>query len=131
GRSLIDKILPDGTISLPLLPPIRALGINLEALKNKIDAAYLALGLNVFVSLIPRTLRAGSTFILGEVAKPGRIDMERPRTVLMAVAQAGGVLTTGSMSSVRLFYFGEDGMPRVRSINLTEVVEDLKLEEDI
>src|SRR5207253_10870445 len=72
-----------------------------------------------------------ATLVLGEVAKPGRIELERPQTVLMAVAQAGGVLPTGSMGSVRLFYIGDDGMQRVRSINLTDVMEDLRLEDDM
>jgi hypothetical protein len=49
----------------------------------------------------------------------------------MAVAQAGGVLTTGSTSSVRLFYMGDDGAPRVRSINLTNVMDNLKIEDDM
>jgi protein involved in polysaccharide export with SLBB domain len=131
GRSLVDKVLPDGTISLPLLSPLKVRGRTLPAIENEIDAAYSALGLDVFVSIIPRGLRPDSTFVLGEVFRPGRIELERPQTVLMVVAQAGGVTTKGSMSSVRLLYVGEDGMPRVRSINLEEVVDDLRLEEDM
>jgi polysaccharide export outer membrane protein len=131
GRSLLDKVLPDGTISLPLLRPLQARGRTLRDLKNEIDAAYSALGLDVSVSIVPQTLRAGTMFVLGEVSKPGRFDLERPRTVLMAVAQAGGVLPTGSMSSVRLFYSGDDGIPRARSINLNDVMDGLRVEEDM
>jgi protein involved in polysaccharide export with SLBB domain len=131
GRSIVEKVLPDGTISLPRLSPIKARGRTLDDVRHEIDAAYTALGLDVSVSLVPRALPPGTTFVLGEVAKPGRFDLERPRTVLMVVAQAGGVLPTGSMSSVRLFYTGEDGMQRMRSINLTGVMEDLRLEDDM
>jgi polysaccharide export outer membrane protein len=131
GRSIVDKVLPDGTISAPLLPPLKARGRTLKDLQNEIDAGYSRLGLDVFVSLVPRTLRADTTLVLGEVSKPGRIELERPQTVLMAVAQAGGVLPTGSMDSVRLFYIGDDGVQRVRSINLRDVLENLKLEQDM
>jgi polysaccharide export outer membrane protein len=131
GRSLVDKVLPDGTISLPLLPPLKARGRTLKDVQDEIDAGYSKLGLDVFVSLVPRTLRAGTMLVLGEVAKPGRFELERPQTVLMAVAQAGGVLPSGSTDSVRLFYIGDDGVQRVRSINLTDVMDDLKLEEDM
>jgi protein involved in polysaccharide export with SLBB domain len=131
GRSIVIKVLPDGTISLPLLPPLKARGRTLKELQGEIDAGYARLGLKLYVSVVPRTLHAGSTFVLGEVSKPGRIELERPRTVLMAVAQAGGITTGGSSSSVRLFYVGDDGMPRVRSINLWNVMDDLKLEEDM
>ena len=131
GRSIVDKVLPDGTISVPLLPPLKAGGRSLRDLQNEIDAGYSRLGLDVFVSLVPRTLRATTTLVLGEVSKPGRIELERPQTVLMTVAQAGGVLPTGSMDSVRVFYIGDDGVQRVRSINLRDVMEDLKFEQDM
>jgi polysaccharide export outer membrane protein len=131
GRSIVDKVLPDGTISVPLLLPLKARGRTLRDLQNEIDTGYLRLGLDIFVSLVPRTLRAGTTLVLGEVGKPGRIELERPQTVLMTVAQAGGVLSTGAMDSVRVFYIGDDGMQRVRSINLRDVMEDLKLEQDM
>ena len=131
GRSLVLKVLPDGTISVPLLLPLKARGRTLEGLQHEIDAAYAAKGLDIFVSLVPRTLRSNATLVIGEVGKPGRIELEGPTTVLMAVAQAGGVLTTGSMGTVRLFYLGDDGAPRVRSINLGNVMDDLKLEDDM
>jgi polysaccharide export outer membrane protein len=131
GRSVVDKVLPDGTIAVPLLPPLQARGRTLNDLQQAIDAGYSAKGLDVFVSLVPRTLRTGATLVIGEVGKPGRIELDRPTTVLMAVAQAGGVLPAGSMRAVRLFYIGEDGVQRVRSINLTEVLDDLRLEDDM
>jgi polysaccharide export outer membrane protein len=129
--SLTTKVLQDGTISLPLLPPLRASGFTLEQLQNDIDAGYSALGLGVTVSLIPRVLRAGSTMVIGEVPRPGRVSLDRPHTVLTAIAQAGGVLPTGSMESVRVVYVASDDTPRVRVINLKEVINDLKIEDDL
>jgi len=41
----------------------------------------------------------------------------------MMVAQAGGVTTSGSLEAVRIFYIGDDGMPRMRSVNLKDVIE--------
>jgi protein involved in polysaccharide export with SLBB domain len=131
GRSLLDKVLPDGTIALPLLPPIKARWRAVSDLKREIDAGYAAKGLDVTVSLVPRTLRSPATLVIGEVGKPGRIELDGPKTVLMAVAQAGGVLISGSMSAVRLFYIGEDGVQRMRSVNLKDVMDNLRLEEDM
>jgi protein involved in polysaccharide export with SLBB domain len=131
GRSIVAKVLPDGTISLPLLAPVPARGRTLKEFQNAIDAAYSAKGLGVFVSVLPSTLRTGMTLVVGEVGKPGKIELDRPATVLMAVAQAGGPLVTGAMDAVRLFYIGDDGAPRVRSINLTDVMDDLRLEDDM
>jgi polysaccharide export outer membrane protein len=47
------------------------------------------------------------------------------------VAQAGGVLTSGSLKAVRVFYLGDDGLPRMRSINLMDEIDGLKLDEDM
>ena len=131
NMSLTAIVLPDGTLSLPQLPPVHAVGYPLEKLQHDIDTAYSALGLDVTVSLVPRMLRTGSTAVIGEVPRPGRIPLDRPHTVLTAVAQAGGVLPTGSMQSVRIVYVGADDKPRVRVVNLKEVINDLKVEDDM
>jgi polysaccharide export outer membrane protein len=131
ARSIVDRVLPDGTIALPRLTPIKVRGHTLDYVKHAIDTAYAAQGLGITVSLVPKLVRPGTTFVLGEVAKPGRFELDRPRTVLMLMAQAGGVLPTGSMSSIRVLYNGDDGKPRVRSIDLTQVLQDLKLEDDM
>ncbi len=130
GLSMTTRVLPDGTISLPLLPPLEARGRQLKELEYDADAGYSALGLDINVSLIPETLRPPSTMVIGEVPRPGRVPLDRPQTVLMAVAQAGGVLPTGAIKSVRLIYMDSDGQPRMRVINLKEVM-NLKLEDDM
>src|SRR6185437_10514511 len=46
-------------------------------------------------------------------------------------AQAGGVLTTGSMGAVRVFYIGADEQPHLRSVNLKDEIDGLRLDEDM
>ncbi len=131
GRSIVDKVLPDGTISLPLLAPLAAAGRTLADLQHAVDAAYSAKSLQIFVSLVPHTIHANTTLVIGEVGKPGQIELDRPTTVLMAVAQAGGVIKTGSMSAVRLYYVGANGVQHMRQINLDHVLGNLALEDDM
>jgi protein involved in polysaccharide export with SLBB domain len=130
GRSLTNKVLPDGTISLPLLRPILAARRTLTELQNEVDAAYRAMGLSVSVSLVPRNLRSNAVLVMGEVSKPGLIELDQPTTVLMAVAQAGGAQKTGAMYAVRLYYVDDNGVQHVRSVNLDDVIENLTLEAD-
>lgn len=130
-RTVLDKVLPDGTISLPMLRPIRARGLTVRQLQSDIDAAYAKAGLNVTATVLPRNLRAGTALVFGEVGRPGRIDTDRPQTVLMMIAQAGGVTTAGSLEGVRVYYVGDDGLPRLRSINLKDEMEGLRLDEDM
>lgn len=130
-RSVRSKVLPDGTVSLPLLQPIPARGRTLRALEHDINKAYAALHLNIVATLVPRNLHPGSVLVLGEVAKPGRIDSDRPLTVLMSIAQAGGVTIAGSMDAVRVFYIDADQQPHLRSVNLNDEINQLRLDEDM
>jgi protein involved in polysaccharide export with SLBB domain len=130
-RSIRDKVLPDGTVSLPLLQPIQARDRSLRALEHDIDKAYAALHLDISATLVPRSLHPGSVLVLGEIAKPGRIDSDRPMTVLMAIAQAGGVTIAGSIEAVRVFYIDADHEPHLRSVNLKDEIDGLRLDEDM
>ncbi|MGC2413875.1 MAG: polysaccharide biosynthesis/export family protein [Stellaceae bacterium] len=130
-RTVLDKVLPDGSVSLPVLRPLQARGRTVRDLERDIDAAYAKAGLDISVTLLPRNLRAGTALVFGEVHRPGRIDTDRPQTVLMMIAHAGGVLTSGSLKVVRVFYVGDDGLPRMRSINLEDEIDGLKLDEDM
>jgi polysaccharide export outer membrane protein len=130
-RSVRDKVLPDGTVSLPLLQPIQARGRTLRALEHDIDKAYAALHLDISATLVPRGLHPGSVLVLGEVMRPGRIESDRPLTVLLAVAQAGGVTISGSMEAVRVFYIDGDELPHLRSVNLKDEIDGLRLDYDM
>ncbi|MGD9618170.1 MAG: polysaccharide biosynthesis/export family protein [Alphaproteobacteria bacterium] len=130
-RSVIVKVLPDGTIHVPVIGSIPARGRTLREVQRAIDAAFAAKRLDVAASVVPRTLHVGTTLVFGEVGKPGKIESDRPLTVLMTVAQAGGVLPTGSLENVRVFYLGNEGVPHVRLVNLRAVLDDLRLEQDM
>ena len=130
-RSVNVKVLPDGTIYVPVIGPMPARGRTLREVKRDIDAAFAAKKLDVTASIVPQTLHVGTTVVFGEVGKPGKIESDRPLTVLMTVAQAGGVLPTGSLENVRVFYLGNEGMPHMRLVNLKSVLDDLRLEQDM
>lgn len=131
SRTITAKLMPDGTISLPLLHPIGAAGLTLDELRAAVDAAYRRLGLDVSVSLVARDLRPGTAMIFGEVPKPGEFALDKPHTVLMAVAQAGGVTLDGSLKDVRVFYIGRDGEPHLRVIDLQAEIDNLQLGDDM
>jgi protein involved in polysaccharide export with SLBB domain len=130
-RSIKVKVSPDGTIYVPVIGPVPARGRTLRDVTREIDAAFAARRLDVTASVVPDTLHVGTTLVFGEVGKPGKIESDRPLTVLMTVAQAGGVLPTGSLDNVRVFYLGSEGLPHVRLVNLKSVLDDLRLEQDM
>ena len=109
-----------------MLPPIQADSRTFEELEDLIDKAYAAIDIGVNASVLPSQIGAERIFVFGEVPEAGSVSSRRPQTVLMAIAAAGGVTRAGSLSEVKLFYLDEENEPRVRSVNLLNVLNKLQ-----
>ncbi len=131
GSSRDVVVARDGSITLPGLAPVSVGGRSIAALKTAFDAAFAGQGLDVTVSLLPKSFKADRIMIFGEVIKPGAVDTDRPLTVLTAVAGAGGVTTQGSLEKVMVFYVADDNSVRLRSVNLLHVLQEMRIEEDM
>lgn len=98
-------VLPDGTITFPLVGTVQAGGGTVAQLSAALAAGLasnFAVSPNVFVTIsslverratgngAPRPPETVSTFIMGEVASPGKIEVEPGTTILQLLAQAGG-----------------------------------------
>jgi polysaccharide biosynthesis/export protein len=85
----VQKIRPDGRISLPLVGEVTAAGRHPADLQEEISELYqphLQLK-EVFVSLESLSV---PVYVTGAVLRPGKILAERPLTALEAVMEAGG-----------------------------------------
>lgn len=88
SRSVI--VSPDGTIQLPGIGVLPALGLSLTELQNEANARYREEvdGLEVTALLTARAPRF--VFVMGEVRQAGRIELTGPTTLMQAIAQANG-----------------------------------------
>lgn len=83
------KIQPDGKVGLPMVGSVNASGRSASSLQSSLTAMYKP-HLNdptVFVSL---DQPAASVYVSGEVAKPGKVPLDRSFTALEAVMEVGG-----------------------------------------
>jgi polysaccharide biosynthesis/export protein len=83
-------VLPDGTISFPLVQDLRAAGLTPGQLGTKIQAAlkdYIDVP-NVIVQV--DAINSYKVYVIGKVAKPGEIKSEKPINILQALSLAGG-----------------------------------------
>lgn len=83
------KIQPDGKVGLPMVGSVNASGRPASSLQSSLTAMYKP-HLNdptVFVSL---DQPAASVYVSGEVAKPGKVPLDRSFTALEAVMEVGG-----------------------------------------
>jgi protein involved in polysaccharide export with SLBB domain len=102
NESVSARVARDGRLIVGTLPPIRAAGRSLGAVRTAIAAATRQnlLGTDVYVSL--GGVRAATVVVGGEVERPGQYQVNALADVATAIARAGGVRRSGSLRSIRV-----------------------------
>ncbi|MGG5812547.1 SLBB domain-containing protein [Falsiroseomonas sp. CW058] len=111
------RVLRDGTILSPDLPPIPAAGRTLRELRAEMEArmARDMPGTELFLSI--GQVRQIAVFVGGEVQRPGMQALSSLSSVLDALQQAGGVRRSGSLRAIRV-----EGPQGTRIIDLYAVI---------
>jgi len=89
---LTRKVLvrPDGRVSFPLVQDMQASGISPGELKTQVEKKLSEFLTAPEVTIIVEAIQSYRIYVLGKVQKPGAITIEKPVTVLQALALAGG-----------------------------------------
>lgn len=108
GLQLSVVVTPAGKIQLPGLGSVYVQGLTIAEAKQEIDSRYQATipGVTVTVDLTARAQRF--IYVVGEVAQPGRFELEGPTTVMQAIALAGGWQVGSNLRQVVVFRRGSD-----------------------
>ena len=138
NRSLL--VLPDGSITVPQGGTVRAGGKGVAEVQAAVIAilehnfakpptVYLAVA-----QLAPRQPSSGAAaapgglirpiavFVLGEVGKPGRVDVETGTTMLQFLAQAGGFSKFAATKRIQLRRTDASGQDHVYPFNYDAVM---------
>ncbi len=105
----LAKIRPDGRITLQEVGELYVLGLTAAEIDRLITEAYARNFHAPEVTVFVRNFAGRSVYVLGEVDKPGRIDLMPNMTVLQALAAAGGTIRGAKMNSVVVLRPGNDG----------------------
>jgi polysaccharide export outer membrane protein len=97
-------VLPDGTISLPLLGIVAVLDKSVEDVESTICQSLVARNLiedpNVTVSV--QQLGANLFYVIGKVARPGSFELTHNLDVIKGLAVAGGLATFAKEGEIRI-----------------------------
>lgn len=106
-------VLPDGSVSFPLVGSISARGLSTDAFQSKLAAALapnFASTPSVFAAVT--TLSNGSVgtggsgtmevYVMGEVNTPGAVEITRKTTLLQMLAQTGGFTKFAATKRIQL-----------------------------
>jgi polysaccharide biosynthesis/export protein len=131
-----QTILPDGTITLPIVGQITATGLTTTQLTQRITQKLDPYLVNPVVTVTLVRLRPLRINVTGEVYRPGptelvslfpsSTDSQKPTipTVIDALAQAGGVTNQADVRQVVLKRTDGEGREELFKINLWEALQE-------
>jgi polysaccharide biosynthesis/export protein len=117
-------VRPDGKISLPLLHDVQAAGLTPMQLQEKLAIALGEFMPNPEVSVTVSDVRSYRVSVLGEVQRPGVLQLKSDTTVLEAIALAGGFRDFASPSKIMILRKNGDGQAQKIPFNYNRVVKD-------
>lgn len=126
------RISSIGEIAFPLLGRVKAAGLTVSELKDKIEkllAEDYLVEPQVLIFIEKYHLKQVS--VLGAVQKPGKYDMytERETTVLEAIAMAEGFSDVANVNGTRIIR-NEDGQERTIPVKVTDITKKGMKEKD-
>ncbi len=101
GQSRLMPVKPDGCITLPYIGDIRAYGRTIPELRAALNKAYVDAGIpELEVTAQILTVAPRKIFVMGEVYRPGLLEVSNMITLSHALAMAGGMNTRADTHKV-------------------------------
>lgn len=123
-------VRPDGKISFPLIDEVQAQGFSISQLDKDMTQKLKEFIHYPDVSISLRKMSGERVIILGEVKAPGVYSLQGRKTVIEAVALAGGFTRDAVLNSVIIVQGGFEN-PKAKRINLVSVLRKGKAIEDV
>jgi protein involved in polysaccharide export with SLBB domain len=118
-----QRVLPDGTISPPMLSTVHVAGRTLDEARNMLIERYKEYFKEPLVSVRVTAIHSDRVFVLGEVKDPQAVPLVGPTTLAQTIAQAGGFEEEfANKGEVRIVRKGPGDQPYVTVVNLDAVL---------
>ncbi len=115
-------VRPDGIITLPLLGDVRAVGLTTDQLKDVLQKNASKFLTDANVTVVVRQINSRKVFVTGQVGQSGAYPLIGRRTVLQAIALAGGLTEYAKSEDIQIirgsttFKFNYKEVQRGRSL---------------
>lgn len=83
-------VLPDGSITLPLVGRIDVAGLTTPEVEKKVTERLKKYMPEPVVTVVIAGINGNKAYVMGKVMKPGPIILSGPTTVLQAISMVGG-----------------------------------------
>src|ERR1700716_3558696 len=105
------QIRPDGKITLPLVGDLDATNRTPIELRDTIATSLKEYMTNPVVTVIVVEATAATAYVMGEVYRPGSVNLQAPLTVLQALALAGGLKDFADAKNIKILRKTSAGVP--------------------
>lgn len=122
-------IRPDGKVSLPLIGDVPSSGMTADQLSSDIVERFKAYKENPSVSVNVMEVNSYYVFLVGEVAKPGKLQLKSYTTILQAISLAEGFTEFASRNSLLVIRTMKDADGKQKEIRVPLRYSDLVSEE--
>jgi polysaccharide export outer membrane protein len=96
-------VLPDGTLSFPLVGKLTAGGRTLEEFKSELEARIRRYVPDPVLSVSIHQVNSMMVYVIGRVNNPGRVMLNTKITALQALAMAGGPNPFAKRNGIKIF----------------------------
>ena len=125
GNAELDQqvtVRPDGMISMPYVDDVRAAGLTPSELDAELTRRYSEELTLPELTVIVTQAGGLRVYLGGEISNSGSLRLVESMTLLQAIQEAGGFLTTSRRQQVLLIRTLPDGQRLARSVDLRPVL---------
>ncbi|HTB98329.1 MAG TPA: polysaccharide biosynthesis/export family protein [Terracidiphilus sp.] len=123
-------IQPDGCVNLEEVGNVKVAGLTLEQAHDQIVTIASNQLNHPELSITLKQFQQPYVVVAGEVARPGKIEINENTTALQAIMLAGGFAQSAEETHVVLFRHINADTAEVRQLNLHNIKKDAQLERD-
>lgn len=123
-------VLPDGTISFPLIGIVKAEGRTVDELKSDMAERINRYVPNPVLSVSVKNPASLYVYVIGRVNNPGRFVLNSTVNVLQALAMAGGLNPFAENNGIKIMRT-ENGASTVLPFRYNDVVKGKSLEQNV
>jgi polysaccharide export outer membrane protein len=124
-------VLPDGTISFPLVGHVAAAGKTTEDLVSLLRERLSKFIPDSQINVRLLAAEGNIIYVAGEVAHPGAFVMKRPTNVIQALSMAGGLTTFAKKNDIIVLRSETDGRNKSLSFEYGDIEDGKNIESNI
>ncbi len=123
-------VLPDGNISFPLIGEVKAEGLTIKQLMQKLEDKLRRFVPHPNLSVAIHEVNSLQIYVIGKVHNPGRYIINTNLNVLQALAMAGGLNPFAKKNKIKIFRETSQGT-EIFEFRYGDVTEGKHLDQNI